>query len=187
MVQIKDKKFAIFIPESQIQARIAQLGEQLNRDYVGKEPLFIGVLNGSFMFMADLMKKITVSSYVSFVRVSSYEGTQSTGKLTEIIGLQADLKGRHVVIVEDIVDTALTMSQLVEQLHNQQPASLEVVTLLCKRDAMQKELSLTYVGFEIPNAFVVGYGLDYDGLGRNLPDLYVWQEKAGNELAALVL
>ncbi|MDJ1504600.1 hypoxanthine phosphoribosyltransferase [Xanthocytophaga agilis] len=177
MVQIKDKQFDIYIPESRILERVSELSNQLNQEYATKEPVFISVLNGSFMFAADLMKRISIACHISFMRVSSYESTQSTGKITEIIGLQESIKGRHVVIVEDIVDTALTMSQLLVQLKQHEPASLEVATLLCKREAMQKDIKLKYVGFDIPNAFVVGYGLDYDGLGRNLPDLYVVKEE----------
>lgn len=173
MVQIKDKQFEVFIPETTINERIATLARQINQEYAEKEPIFIAVLNGSFMFASDLMKKVSVACQISFIRVSSYQATESTGKITELIGLQEKIDNRHVVIVEDIVDTALTMSQLVAQLQTHRPASLEIVTLLCKREAMQKQIELKYVGFDIPNAFVVGYGLDYDGLGRNLPDLYI--------------
>jgi hypoxanthine phosphoribosyltransferase len=173
MVQIKDKQFEVFIPETTINERIATMARQINQEYAEKEPIFIAVLNGSFMFASDLMKKVSVACQISFIRVSSYQATESTGKITELIGLQEKIENRHVVIVEDIVDTALTMSQLVAQLQTHRPASLEIVTLLCKREAMQKQVKLKYVGFDIPNAFVVGYGLDYDGLGRNLPDLYI--------------
>ncbi len=173
MVQIKDKQFEVFIPESKILQRISDLARQLNHAYANKEPIFIAVLNGSFMFAADLMKKVSVTCHISFIRVSSYQSMESTGKITELIGLQEAITNRHVVIIEDIVDTALTMSHLVAQLQTHGPASLEIVTLLCKREAMQKPMALKYVGFDIPNAFVVGYGLDYDGLGRNLPDVYV--------------
>jgi len=176
MIQVKDKPFEVFLSETEILARISQLAGQLNQDYAGKEPLFIAILNGSFMFAADLMKRITIPCHISFIRVSSYQATESTGKLTELIGLQESIANRHVVVIEDIVDTALTMSHLLSQLQSQQPASLEVVTLLCKREAMQKPLHLKYVGFDIPNKFVLGYGLDYDGLARNLPDLYVLSE-----------
>ena len=176
MVQIKDKQFEIYLSQNQLNGRIAELAGQLNETYADKEPLFIAILNGSFMFAADLMKKVSVACHISFIRVSSYEATSSTGKVTQLIGLQEDIANRHVVIVEDIVDTALTMSHLVEQLQQLQPASLQIVTLLCKREAMQRQVDLKYVGFDIPNAFVVGYGLDYDGLGRNLPDLYVLKE-----------
>ncbi len=176
MVQIKDKQFEVYLSESQINNRVEELARQLNEAYAEKEPLFIAILNGSFMFAADLMKKVSVACHISFIRVSSYEATHSTGKVMQLIGLQEDIANRHVVIVEDIVDTALTMSHLVEQLQQLRPASLQIVTLLCKREAMQRQIDLKYVGFDIPNAFVVGYGLDYDGLGRNLPDLYVLKE-----------
>lgn len=164
------------MPETEISARTGQLAAQLSHDYADKEPLFVSILNGSFIFAADLIRRVSVPCHVSFVRVHSYQATTSTGTLTEIIGLQENIAGRHVVVVEDIVDTALTMSRLLAQLREQKPASLEVATLLCKREAMQTPLALKYVGFEIPNRFVVGYGLDYDGLARNLPDLYVLKD-----------
>ncbi|MCU0353715.1 MAG: hypoxanthine phosphoribosyltransferase [Cytophagales bacterium] len=176
MVQVKDKQFEVFLPETEILARTSQLAAQLSRDYANKEPLFVAVLNGSFIFAADLIRHVSVPCHVSFVRVHSYQSTASTGTLTEVIGLQENIEGRHVVVVEDIVDTALTMSRLLAQLREQMPASLEVATLLCKREAMQTDLALKYVGFDIPNRFVVGYGLDYDGFARNLPDLYVLKD-----------
>ena len=173
VIQIKDKRFEVFIPAAQLSEKISGLAQRLNQDYADSEPLFIVVLNGAFMFAADLMKCVSVPCQLSFVRVASYQNTQSTGILTEIIGLQENILGRHVVVIEDIVDTALTMHQLVGQLKQKRPASLQIATLLCKPEAMQKSVDLKYVGFEIPNRFVVGYGLDYDGFGRNLPDLYV--------------
>jgi hypoxanthine phosphoribosyltransferase len=176
VIQVKDKRFEIFISASQLSETIARLAQRINHDYADKEPLFVAVLNGAFMFAADLMKCVTIPCRLSFVRVASYQNTQSTGILTEIIGLQENIANRHVVIIEDIVDTALTMHRLVKQLQHKQPASLQIATLLCKPEAMQKPVDLKYVGFEIPNRFVVGYGLDYDGWGRNLPDLYVLQE-----------
>lgn len=178
MIQVKDKSFEVFLPHEQLLKRIEAMASQISADYAAKEPLFVVVLNGAFIFAADLFKHITIPCQISFIRVASYHATQSTGKLTELIGLQENIENRHVVIVEDIVDTALTMSQLVAQLATRQPASLEVATLLCKREAMQTQIGLKYVGFDIPDRFVVGYGLDYDGLGRNLRDLYVLSDKS---------
>ncbi len=177
MLQIKKKAFETFISQEKIQERVTELAQMISQDYVDKEPLFVVILNGSFMFAADLMKKISLPCYISFIKIASYQHMESTGKLTELIGLQEDIQNRHVVIIEDIVDTALTMSEISQQLTAQKPASLEIVTLLCKREAMQKDIHLKYVGFDIPNRFVVGYGLDYDGLGRNHPDICAEKQK----------
>jgi hypoxanthine phosphoribosyltransferase len=174
---VKDKAFSIFIPESDISRRINELGARINVDYKDKEPLFIAVLNGSFMFASDLLKSVTVPCEITFVKVASYEATQSTGEVEEILGLEKDLKDRHVIIVEDIVDTGLTMSELLKNIRFFHPASVEVATLLLKPEALRRDLHLKYVGMEIPNKFVVGYGLDYDGFGRNLRDLYQLSEQ----------
>ncbi len=176
VTQIKDKRFELFIPAPELSDKISGLAQRINQDYAGLDPLFVVVLNGAFMFAADLAKFVSIPCQFSFIRLASYQNTRSTGTLTEILGLRENIAGRHVVIVEDIVDTALTMHQLVLQLQQRQPASLQVATLLCKPEAMQKPVDLKYVGFEIANRFVVGYGLDYDGFGRNLPDLYVLGE-----------
>lgn len=173
---IRDKSFVPFISAETIQSRIADLADQINRDYVGKQPILIGILNGSVLFAADLLKNLTIPCEISFIRVSSYQQTASTGHLKQILGLSESLAGRDVIIVEDIVDTGLTISDVCEQLNAQQPASLAIATLLLKPDALQKPLDLQYVGFEIENKFVVGYGLDYDGLGRNNPAIYVLSE-----------
>ncbi|MXV49838.1 hypoxanthine phosphoribosyltransferase [Pedobacter sp. HMF7647] len=172
-IQINDKEFEEMISHDQIQKRIRLIGIQMNVDYENKVPVFIGVLNGCFIFMADLMKEITVSSEVNFIRVSSYAGDSTTGVVKEVIGLQKSLKNRDVVLVEDIVDTGITMEHLLKEVYKHEPASVKICTLLLKPDALQKQFDeLTYIAFEIPNDFVVGYGLDYDELGRNLRDIY---------------
>lgn len=172
VIQIKDKRFKTFIPEGQIMKEVARVADEINRDLSGTNPLFISVLNGSFMFTADLMKHLTMPCEVSFVKLASYEGTSSTGKVKELVGLGDDITGRTVVIVEDIVDTGLTMKQLVETLRARGPKDIKIATLLVKPDKLKVELDINYVAMNIPNDFIVGYGLDYDGLGRNYRDIY---------------
>lgn len=172
VIQIKDKRFKTFIPEEQIMKEVARVADEINRDLSGTNPLFISVLNGSFMFTANLMKHLTMPCEVSFVKLASYEGTSSTGKVKELVGLGDDITGRTVVIVEDIVDTGLTMKQLVETLRARGPKDIKIATLLVKPDKLKVELDINYVAMNIPNDFIVGYGLDYDGLGRNYRDLY---------------
>lgn len=172
VIQIKDKRFKTFIPEEQIMKEVARVADEINRDLSGTNPLFISVLNGSFMFTADLMKHLTMPCEVSFVKLASYEGTSSTGKVKELVGLGDDITGRTVVIVEDIVDTGLTMKQLVETLRACGPKDIKIATLLVKPDKLKVELDINYVAMNIPNDFIVGYGLDYDGLGRNYRDIY---------------
>ncbi|MFB0908256.1 MAG: hypoxanthine phosphoribosyltransferase [Spirosomataceae bacterium] len=176
MHKVKDKYFKTLIPSQDIQARVVEIANLLNADYADKNPLLIGVLNGSFIFLSDLFKCINIDCEVTFMRVSSYENLRSTGKVTQIIGLKEDIADRHVLIVEDIVDTGQTLVNVKEQLVKMKPASLKVVTLLNKPDAMLKPLPLDYVGFKIENNFVIGYGLDYDGHGRNLTDICVLSE-----------
>ncbi len=172
-IQIEDKKFELMLEEEAINKRTRLIGIQINVDYEEQCPVFIGVLNGSFLFMADLMKEIQLSCEVQFVKVSSYEGEKSTGKINEVIGLPEGLKGRDIIVVEDIIDTGHTLNFLIKQLEKAQPKSIKVCTLLYKPNAIQAEIpELTYVGFEIPNDFVVGYGLDFNGLGRNLRGVY---------------
>lgn len=172
VIQIKDKRFKTFIPEEQIMKEVARVADEINRDLSGTNPLFISVLNGSFMFTADLMKHLTMPCEVHFVKLASYEGTSSTGKVKELVGLGDDITGRTVVIVEDIVDTGLTMKQLVETLRARGPKDIKIATLLVKPDKLKVELDINYVAMNIPNDFIVGYGLDYDGLGRNYRDIY---------------
>lgn len=172
-IQIDDKDFDLLLEYDQIEKRIRLMGIQLNVDYESRVPVFVGVLNGSFVFMADLMKEIEISSEITFVKVSSYEGTQSAGEITEEIGLGMSLKNRDVVIVEDIIDTGNTLNYLLEKIKEQEPASLSICTLLLKPKSLKHTFKeLKYTGFEIPDGFVVGYGMDYKGLGRNLRDIY---------------
>ena len=173
---VKDKKFKLFIPQAAIQQRISELSQRLTSDYANKNPLFITVLNGAFIFAADLIRQIDIPSEITFVKFTSYESMQSTGKVDQIIGFDDDIFQRHVVLIEDIVDTGLTMTEIMRELKRFRPLSLELVTLLTKPEARQKEIDLKYVGFEIENKFVVGYGLDYDGYGRNLQDIYILDE-----------
>lgn len=172
-VQIKDKEFGLFIPYEKINGVVESLAERMNHDLSGKKPLFIGVLNGSFMFAAELFRRIELTgSEISFVKLCSYHGDKSAGKISELIGLKENIEGRTVVIIEDIVDTGVTIDNLIGQLEARKPQEVMVATLLLKPEALVKKVRLDYVGLEIPNDFVVGYGLDYDGQGRNLPDLY---------------
>lgn len=172
-IKIHEKDFEIFLENESINKRTRLMGIQLNVDYEKRCPIFIGVLNGSFLFMGNLIKEIELDCEVSFIRLASYHGDSSTGQIKEAFGLPDNLKGRDVILVEDIVDTGLTVQYILEQLKSQEPASVNVCSLLFKPAALLKPMpELTYVGFEIPNEFVVGYGLDYNGLGRNLKDIY---------------
>lgn len=172
VIQIKDKRFKTFIPEEKILVEVARVADEINRDLSECNPLFISVLNGSFMFTADLMKCLTIPCEVSFVKLASYEGTSSTGKVKELVGLNNDITGRTVVIVEDIVDTGFTMERLIAMLREKNPKEIRIATLLVKPDKLQVDLKIDYVAMNIPNDFIVGYGLDYDGLGRNYRDIY---------------
>lgn len=171
-VTILDKEFEIYLDQAKLASIVSELGQRISADYVGLNPLIIAVLNGSFVFAADLMRAITVPSEITFVKVASYEATSSKGTVEEILGLEKDLSGRHVIVVEDIVDTGLTMTELVASFKDYYPASLEICSLLVKPESLQKPITIKYTGIEIPPKFVVGYGLDYDGYGRNLPALY---------------
>ncbi len=169
---IKDKTFKPFIRETTIQEAVHNIGQKINQDYDGLHPMILPVLNGAFMFAADLMKQITIPIELSFVKLKSYKGTQSTGNIENLIGLQENIEGRHIIIVEDIVDTGQTLHHALEALDERNPASVAIATLLHKPEMTKFPLNLKYVGREIPNHFVVGYGLDYDGYGRNLKDIY---------------
>jgi hypoxanthine phosphoribosyltransferase len=173
MINILDKAFVPFIPADAIHSRIAEMAALINRDYEGKCPVFLVVLNGAFMFATELVKRIDLSCEVTFIRFSSYSKTESTGQVKQIIGVEESLAGKDVIIVEDIVDTGLTMSELVRNVENMSPRSVEIATLLHKPEALKTPVTMRYKGFEIENKFVVGYGLDYDGFGRNLDALYV--------------
>lgn len=172
LIKVRDKSFDIFLSEAQIQQRIAELADQINRDYKGKTPLFIAILNGSFMFASDLFKHLTIDAEICFIKLVSYKGMKSTGHITTAIGLDQDLYGRDVIIIEDIVDTGKTLGYFLPKLEHQQPASLKIAALLHKPEATVHPLQIDYTGFSIPNKFVVGYGLDYDGCGRNLKEIY---------------
>jgi len=171
-ITVHDKTFETYLSEKELQLRIGELAADLNKDYQGKKPLFIAILNGSFMFAGDLFKHLTIDAEISFIKLASYKGMKSSGKVITAIGLEDDLFGRDVVIVEDIVDTGKTLHNFLPRLFHQQPASIRIVTLLQKPDALKYPLEVDYVGFPIPDKFVVGYGLDYDGLGRNLKEIY---------------
>jgi hypoxanthine phosphoribosyltransferase len=172
-IQVGDKSFKPLFSYQLIRERIAEMALQLNADYADKMPVFIGVLSGSFMFLADLMKEVDIPAEVSFIKVASYQGEHSSGNISEQLGFTGDLSSRDVVLVEDIVDTGHTLHFLLEKLNTMRPKSVKVCSLLFKPNACQYQFDeLKYVGFEIPNDFVVGYGLDYDGLGRNLKDIY---------------
>ena len=171
-VTILDKTFETSIPEAEILERVKRVAEQINKDMAGKNPLFLAVLNGSFIFAADLMRFINIPSEISFVKLASYEGTTSTGEIKEVIGLNEDISGRDVIIVEDIVDTGSTMKRMLETLGTRNPRSLHICTLLLKPGKLAVPLNVEYVAMEIPNDFIVGYGLDYDQKGRSLRDIY---------------
>ena len=171
-VTIKDKTFEVSIPEAQVKERVRELAQQMSRDLEGKNPLFLGVLNGAFIFAADLMREMTIPCEISFVKLASYQGTTSTGTIKEVIGINEDLTGRTVVIVEDIVESGLTIKRMMEQIGTRNPASVQVCTLFFKPEKLKEDLTLDYVAFSIPNDFIVGYGLDYDQQGRQLRDVY---------------
>ena len=176
IVKIKDKTFRTFIPEDQIAERVKAVAERINEDLADKNPLFLAVLNGSFIFASDLMRYITIPCEISFVKLASYQGTTSTGVIKEVIGLNEDLSGRTVVILEDIVDTGFTIKRMIETLGTRGPESVHVCTLLLKPGKLQVPLNIEYAAMEIPNDFIVGYGLDYDQQGRNLRDIYTLVE-----------
>ncbi len=173
----RGERFRLYLDEATLQARIAELGREISRDYTGKTPILIGVLNGSFMFIADLMRALDIDCEVDFWKLSSYGAEKvSSGQVRELKKVDATLEGRHILIVEDIVDTGLSMQYILDRMNAYNPASLRVVTLLHKPDATRSDVQLDYVGFHIPNVFVLGYGLDYGQLGRNLPEIYLLDE-----------
>lgn len=173
LVTLKDKTFEVYLKESEIRARLKMIGQQISNDFKGQDLLVLGVLNGSFIVMADLCREIRgISVETTFLKISSYSGTESTGIVKEVIGLPSDLDNKNILIVEDIVDTGVSMNYLLHRLEKENPKSISIMTLLFKPEAFRFNYQLHYVGFEIPNKFVVGYGLDYDGLGRELPEIY---------------
>lgn len=171
-IQVLDKTFEPYITADAIDAEIQRMGEALSRDYAGRTPVFIAILNGSFMFASDLFKAITIPAEICFVKLASYAGTSSTGNLVTAIGLTTDIKDRDVVILEDIIDTGMTLSKFIPELASRGPRSIRVCALLHKKEATTHPVEISYLGFTIPNRFVLGYGLDYDGLGRNLKEIY---------------
>lgn len=172
-IHVIDKTFVPFIPAEKIQQRLDEMAADINRDYAGKRPLVIGILNGSFMFAADLFRKLTIEAEISFIKLASYKGTTSTGNVVTAIGMEENLKDRHIIIIEDIIDTGKTLHAFMPEIYNRQPASVKIATFLSKPDALKYDVKADYCAFEIDNQFVLGYGMDYDGLGRNIPELYV--------------
>ena len=172
IIQVLDKQFKPYINAATLSERIKAMAMEINQEYAGKRPIFIAILNGSFMFASDLFKEITIDAEICFIKLASYKGTRSTGNVITSIGLDEPLKDRYVVIIEDIVDTGNTLHQFLPQLYNQQPASLKIASLLHKPTALKYPVKIDYLGFNVPNIFLLGYGLDYDGLGRNLSEIY---------------
>jgi hypoxanthine phosphoribosyltransferase len=175
-IRILDKTFREFIKEETIQLRIEELAHQVNKDLAGKDVVFLGILNGAFLFAADLFRRIDIEARISFVKLASYEGTSSSGTIKELIGWNEDIKNKTVVVIEDIVDTGNTLERIVDELVIRKASEIRIATMLYKPEAYKKKIPLDYVGIEIPNNFVVGYGLDYNGYGRNLPSVYTLME-----------
>ncbi len=172
LIRVGDLQFKPFLPANVIQDRIKALGKALTIRYGDKKPVFLGVLNGAFMFAADLVRACPFECELSFIKLSSYRGMRSSGEVQQLIGLDRSIAGRHVILVEDIIDSGLTMFRFLPELRKLEPASVSIVSLLVKPDQVLHKIPVDYVGFEIPSVFVLGYGMDYEGLGRNLPDLY---------------
>ena len=171
-IKVHDKIFVPYLSEQEIQQQVKKMADDINKDYTERRPMFIAILNGSFMFAADLFKHIAIDAEICFIKLASYKGTKSSGQVITAIGLDIDITDRHVVILEDIIDTGKTMHSFLPQLRNHHPASLKVAILLHKPDATQFPIDIDYCCFSIPNKFVLGYGLDYDGFGRNIKELY---------------
>jgi len=171
-VQVRELIFEKFIDKEEIDAAVQKVADGINRDFEGKNPLLLAILNGAFMFASDLMRKITIPCEISFVKFASYSGTTTTSTVKELIGVDGELKDRFVIIVEDIVDTGITMDKLLRDVKEKNPAGVKVACFCFKPEAFQKDFAIDYIGLKIPNDFIVGYGLDYDGYGRNLPDIY---------------
>jgi hypoxanthine phosphoribosyltransferase len=171
-IKVKDKSFRVSIPSENIQENIKKMADQINQDLAGKEVIFLGILNGCFMFAGDLFKSITIDCQISFLKLASYQGTTSTGTVKQLIGINENIENKTVVIIEDIIDTGNTLDIIIKQLKGYQPAEIKVATLLYKPEVYSKDIPIDYYGFKIPNDFIIGYGLDYDGFGRNLKDIY---------------
>ena len=177
VITVHDKPFVSYLSESLILEKIKELAIELNKDYAGKRPLFIAILNGSFMFASDLFKELHIDAEICFIKLASYRGTKSSGQVITAIGLDTDINNRHVVILEDIIDTGKTLNEFLPQIRNQQPLSLKIAVLLHKPDATVFPITIDYCCFSIPDKFVVGYGLDYNGLGRNIREIYQLDNK----------
>lgn len=175
-ITILDKEFTLYLSKQQIEDKISEIAKELTTRLADKNPLFLCILNGSFMFAADIMKNVNIPAEISFIKLASYEGTSSTGKISELIGLNKDIKGRTVVIIEDIIDSGLTMQHLLETLKEKDPENIIVTSLLVKPDNLKVDLDIDYCAFSIPDKFIIGYGLDYNGYGRNYPNIYVIKE-----------
>lgn len=171
-IQVLDKEFVPSITAEEILTQVRRVASEINRDYDGESPLFLVVLNGAFIFAADLMREISLPAEVSFVKLASYQGTASSGTVREIIGLNTDITGRPLIIVEDIVESGITMAHMIDTLKGQNPKSIDICTLLLKPQKLEVKLDIRYVAMEIPNDFILGYGLDYNGQGRGLKDIY---------------
>jgi hypoxanthine phosphoribosyltransferase len=171
-IKVRDKEFSVFIKAADIDTAVSRMADTINQELKGKVPLFLVVLNGAFMFASDLMKKIKIENNISFVKLSSYTGTRSSQVVNELIGINEVVKGRTVVIVEDIIDSGITMRRMLDILSEQEAADVRIATLVFKPRAFQSDFKINYIGMEIPNDFIIGYGLDYDGFARNLPDIY---------------
>ena len=172
LIKVHDKEFKPYISADKISEEVKRVASEINKDYAGKKPLFIAILNGSFMFAADLFKEITIEAEICFIKLASYKGIKSSGQVITAIGLDVDLVGREIIVIEDIVDTGNTLSKFLPQIHHHHPASLKIAALLHKPEAMVHPIKIDYLGFSVPNKFLLGYGLDYDGLGRNIKEIY---------------
>ncbi len=172
LIKVHDKEFKPYISANKISEEVKRVASEINKDYAGKKPLFIAILNGSFMFAADLFKEINIEAEICFIKLASYKGIKSSGQVITAIGLDVDLVGREIIVIEDIVDTGNTLSKFLPQIYHHHPASLKIAALLHKPEAMVHPIKIDYLGFSVPNKFLLGYGLDYDGLGRNIKEIY---------------
>ena len=172
LIRVHDKEFKPYISADKISEEVKRVAAEINKDYAGKKPLFIAILNGSFMFAADLFKEINIEAEICFIKLASYKGIKSSGQVITAIGLDVDLVGREIIVIEYIVDTGNTLSKFLPQIYHHHPASLKIAALLHKPEAMVHPIKIDYLGFSVPNKFLLGYGLDYDGLGRNIKEIY---------------
>lgn len=171
-IKVKDKEFSVSITSHEIDKAVERVANKINEDFEGESPIFLIVLNGSFMFASDLLKKVNLTCLTSFVKLSSYQGTQTTQNVKTLLGLNEEIKGKKIIIIEDIIDTGITMDNFLHALKEFEPADVKIATFLFKPNAFKKDYKIDYIGIEIPNDFIIGYGLDYDGYARNLPDIY---------------